>query len=73
VGYTSDPNYTEHGVKFDEKGRVVKGYSGLDHDPEDQQGEIVRGLSGEPVKIIKKPGRHFNLPWCSEFECVFSP
>ena len=56
VGYTSDPKYAEHAVKFDEEGRLVKGYTGVDHDPEDRQDEIVKGLSGEAVKILKKPG-----------------
>jgi 5-oxoprolinase (ATP-hydrolysing) len=56
VGYTSDPKYNEHMVKFDEEGKVVKWYSGLDAEPEEEQGEVVRGLSGEAVRIIKKPG-----------------
>ncbi|KAF8327936.1 5-oxoprolinase [Cantharellus anzutake] len=56
VGYTSDPNAAEHAVQFDENGKIVCGYNGPGWDEnDDDQGEIVRGLSGEAVRIIKKP------------------
>lgn len=46
VGYTSDPEFSQKAVKFDETGAVVSGH----------EGEIVRGVSGEAVRILKKPG-----------------
>ncbi|KAF8603357.1 5-oxoprolinase [Ceratobasidium sp. AG-I] len=58
VGYTSDPKAGEHEVKFDDNGKLTKGYTGLgsdEHGQADGPGEIVRGLSGEAVRIIKKP------------------
>ncbi|KDR72862.1 hypothetical protein GALMADRAFT_73290 [Galerina marginata CBS 339.88] len=58
VGYTSDPKAEEHGVQFDESGKVVRGYRGKGWDGEgdaEGPGEIVKGLSGEAVRIIKKP------------------
>ena len=61
VGYTSDPNAEENAVKFDNEGKVVKGYRGLGWDGmgyAEGPGEIVRGLSGEAVRILKKPGEH---------------
>lgn len=59
VGYTSDPNAGEHAIKFDEDGKLIKGYTGPGSDESGQAdgpGEIVRGLSGEAIRIIKKPG-----------------
>ncbi|KAL1725932.1 Hydantoinase/oxoprolinase-domain-containing protein [Schizophyllum commune] len=50
VGFTSDPRAEERGVKFDEEGKVVRGYDG-----ETPTEEIVRGLSGEAVRILRKP------------------
>ncbi|KAL1719993.1 Hydantoinase/oxoprolinase-domain-containing protein [Schizophyllum commune] len=50
VGFTSDPRAEERGVKFDEEGKVVRGYDG-----ETPAEEIVRGLSGEAVRILRKP------------------
>lgn len=58
VGYTSDPNAGEHAIKFDEDGKLIKGYTGPGSDESGQAdgpGEIVRGLSGEAIRIIKKP------------------
>ncbi|QRV95664.1 5-oxoprolinase [Ceratobasidium sp. AG-Ba] len=58
VGYTSDPKAAEHAVKFDEDGKLVKGYSGLGKDEQSQgdgPGQIVQGLSGEAIRIIKRP------------------
>lgn len=46
VGATSDPDFAEKQVTFDESGAVTSGH----------EGEIVRGVSGEAVRILKKPG-----------------
>lgn len=61
VGYTYDTNSAEHAVQFDEDGKVVRGLRGpgWDGNPEhigEGPGEVVKGISGEPVRIIKKPG-----------------
>lgn len=59
VGYTSDPKAEEHAVQFDEAGKVTKGYSGKGWDGNgdaEGPGEIVKGLSGEAVRILKRPG-----------------
>lgn len=61
MGYTSDPSYTENAIQFsDDNQRVVRGYrgpgwSGDEHDLADGPGEIVRGISGEAVRILRKP------------------
>ncbi|KAF8151804.1 5-oxoprolinase [Crassisporium funariophilum] len=58
VGYTSDPKAEEHAVQFDEEGKVVRGYRGKGWDGQgdaEGPGEIVKGLSGEAVRIMKKP------------------
>ncbi len=46
-GYTSDPEFAKTSVKFDQEGGVTSGH----------EGEIVRGVSGEAVRILKKPGQ----------------
>lgn len=59
VGYTSDPKAEEHAVQFDENGKVKRGYRGAGWDGEgdaEGPGEIVQGLSGEAVRIMKRPG-----------------
>lgn len=59
VGYTSDPKADEHAVQFDEDGKIVRGYRGPGWDGEgdaEGPGEIVRGISGEAVRILKRPG-----------------
>jgi 5-oxoprolinase (ATP-hydrolysing) len=59
VGYTSDPQAEEHAIQFDDDGKVIRGYRGKGWDTEglaEGPGEIVRGISGEAVRIIKKPG-----------------
>ena len=59
VGYTSDPNAEDHSIKFDEHGKIVKGYRGKGWDcvgDAEGPGDIVQGVSGEAVRIIKKPG-----------------
>ncbi|KAG8713991.1 hypothetical protein FRC11_010258 [Ceratobasidium sp. 423] len=58
VGYTSDPKAAEHAIKFDENGKITKEYTGLGREEKGQAdgpGEIVRGLSGEAIRIIRKP------------------
>lgn len=58
VGYTSDPKAEEHAVQFDDEGRVVRGYRGKGWDgvaDAEGPGRIVRGLSGEAVRILKTP------------------
>lgn len=46
VGYTSNPRFAEEAVKFDESGKVTSGH----------EGDIVQGVSGEAVEILRKPG-----------------
>ncbi|KAE9403514.1 5-oxoprolinase [Gymnopus androsaceus JB14] len=58
VGYTSDPQAEEHAVQFDQDGKVKRGYRGKGWDGEgdaEGPGQIVQGLSGEAVRIMKKP------------------
>ncbi|KAF7791591.1 hypothetical protein EIP86_002608 [Pleurotus ostreatoroseus] len=58
VGYTSDPQAEEHAVQFDDKGNVTRGYRGKGWDGEglaEGPGDIVHGLSGEAVRIMKRP------------------
>lgn len=50
MGYTSDPRRAERAVVFDDEGKVRKGYDGEEH----AEGEVVKGLSGEAVRIIKR-------------------
>ncbi|GAA5855395.1 hypothetical protein JCM9279_006466 [Rhodotorula babjevae] len=45
VGYSYDPEADKNAVEFDEAGKVVSAH----------EGEIVRGVSGEPVRIMRKP------------------
>ncbi|GAA6008081.1 hypothetical protein JCM11491_001874 [Sporobolomyces phaffii] len=45
VGYTTNPRFAEEAVKFDESGKVTS-----EHD-----GDIVQGVSGEAVEILRKP------------------
>ena len=59
VGYTSDPKREEHEVLFAEDGQVKRGYRGNGWDGVnvgEGEGEVVRGVSGEAVRIMKKPG-----------------
>ncbi|KAF8631653.1 hypothetical protein AX17_005055 [Amanita inopinata Kibby_2008] len=58
VGYTSDHQAEEHAIQFDENGKVGRRYRGKGWDgigDAEGPGEIVQGLSGEAVRIIKKP------------------
>ncbi|KAJ7598887.1 Hydantoinase/oxoprolinase-domain-containing protein [Mycena floridula] len=58
VGYTSDPLAEEHSIQFTEDGKVSKSYSGKGWDGighAEGPGEIVKGISGEAVRILKMP------------------
>ncbi|KAL0569343.1 hypothetical protein V5O48_012625 [Marasmius crinis-equi] len=58
VGYTSDPKAEEHAVQFDEQGNVSRGYRGKGWDGKgdaEGPGQIVKGESGEAVRIMKEP------------------
>ncbi|KAI6144173.1 Hydantoinase/oxoprolinase-domain-containing protein [Pisolithus tinctorius] len=58
VGYTSDPQAEKHAVQFNNDGSVKKGYTGPGHDEHDfadGPGDIVQGISGEAVRIMKRP------------------
>ena len=64
MGYTSDPKAEEHAVQFDDEGRVVRGYRGKGWDgltDAEGPGRIVRGLSGEAVRILKTPGSYPSI------------
>lgn len=59
VGYSSDPKAEEHAVQFDDDGKVTRGYRGKGWDGQgdaEGPGDIVKGLSGEAVRIMKRPG-----------------
>ena len=63
VGYTSDPEAEQHAIQFDEEGKVVRGYRGKGWDGEgdaEGPGKIVKGVSGEAVRVMKKPGTHLH-------------
>ncbi|KAH0835797.1 Hydantoinase/oxoprolinase-domain-containing protein [Lanmaoa asiatica] len=58
VGYTSDPKAEVHAVQWHRDGSVRRGYRGPGWDGEGDAkgpGEIVRGISGEAVRILKRP------------------
>ena len=59
-GYTSDPKAEEHTVQFDDEGRAVRGYCGKGWDgaaDAEGPGRIVRGLSGEAARILRRQVR----------------
>lgn len=59
VGYTSDPKAEEHQVQFDDDGNVARGYRGKGWDGVnvgEGPGKVVKGISGEAVRIMKEPG-----------------
>lgn len=64
LGYTSDPQAAEHAVQFDDDGKVTKGYRGPGWDQnvhgEVGEPEIVKGLSGEAVQILRRPGESWS-------------
>ncbi|KAI0086806.1 5-oxoprolinase [Irpex rosettiformis] len=58
VGYTSDPKAEENAVQFDDQGKVTRGYRGKGWDGEglaEGPGDIVQGISGEAVRIMRRP------------------
>ncbi|TFK83245.1 5-oxoprolinase [Polyporus arcularius HHB13444] len=58
VGYTSDPQAEEHAIQFDQDGKVKRGYRGKGWDRKcdaEGPGEITQGLSGEAVRIMRRP------------------
>lgn len=58
VGYTSDPLAEEHKVLFDEHGAIKRGYRGKGWDGKgdaEGPGKVVHGISGEAVRILKRP------------------
>ncbi|EAL21755.1 hypothetical protein CNBC4570 [Cryptococcus deneoformans B-3501A] len=57
VGFSSDPNYEKHAVKFNDDGSIGESYSGVGADEQKIviPGRIVRGLSGEAVNILREP------------------
>lgn len=72
VGYTSDPKAEEHAIQFDENGQVTRGYRGAGWDQvgdAEGPGDIVKGISGEAVRILRKPG---ELPMSFELECTLT-
>lgn len=64
VGFTSDPKAEEHAIQFGEDGEIIRGYRGKGWDGKgdaEGPGEIVRGLSGEAVRVIQKPGTSSSI------------
>ena len=60
VGYTSDPEAEKNAVQFDEGGNLARGYRGAGWDGQgdaEGPGQIVRGISGEAVRIMRTPGK----------------
>ncbi|WWC86389.1 uncharacterized protein L201_001265 [Kwoniella dendrophila CBS 6074] len=56
VGFTSDPQAEKNALIFNEDGTVHKAYSGVGAEDQDRilPGKIVKGMSGEAVKILKE-------------------
>ncbi|KAG1858565.1 Hydantoinase/oxoprolinase-domain-containing protein [Suillus subluteus] len=59
VGYTSDPKSEENAIQWSDDGSSIqRGYRGPGWDGEgdaEGPGDIVRGISGEAVRILKRP------------------
>ncbi|WVR06032.1 hypothetical protein IAU60_003060 [Kwoniella sp. DSM 27419] len=57
VGFTSDPKSDQNALVFNEDGTVQKAYSGVAAQDQERflPGKIVKGLSGEAIKILKEP------------------
>ena len=59
VGFSSDPQAEANAVQFDDNSQVKRGYRGPGWDGisyAEGLGEVVKGLSGEAVRILKRPG-----------------
>lgn len=63
VGFTIDPKAEERAVVWNEAGdEVVSGYKG---EPETGEGgKLVKGLSGESIRILKAPGESHASTSC---------
>ncbi|KAG1782155.1 Hydantoinase/oxoprolinase-domain-containing protein [Suillus placidus] len=63
VGYTSDPKSEENAIQWNDDGSSIqRGYRGPGWDGEgdaEGPGDIVRGISGEAVRILKRPDLNF--------------
>ncbi|WVW82445.1 hypothetical protein I302_104455 [Kwoniella bestiolae CBS 10118] len=57
VGFSSDPKAEQNALVFNDDGSVKKAYSGVGAEEQDSiiPGRIVKGLSGEAVKVIREP------------------
>ncbi|WVO12915.1 hypothetical protein L204_100523 [Cryptococcus depauperatus] len=57
VGFSSDPKYEQNSLLFNVDGSIKKPYTGVAAEEVESilPGKIVRGLSGEAVKILKRP------------------
>ncbi|KAG1748081.1 Hydantoinase/oxoprolinase-domain-containing protein [Suillus lakei] len=59
VGYTSDPKSEENAIRWNDDGSSIqRGYRGPGWDGEgnaEGPGDVVRGISGEAVRILKRP------------------
>ena len=49
-GFAVDPRNKERQVHFNEDGTVARGYDNTEPTP-----DVVRGISGEAVRILRKP------------------
>ena len=63
-------------MRFNDDGTVAKAYTGPGRDGEsyaEGPGDIVKGISGEAVRILKRPGSFFSLsPDPCTLMCLFS-
>jgi len=60
VGFTSDPEADQNAVQFDADGIVARGYRGAGWDGKSDgegPGRVVRGISGEAVRVLREPDR----------------
>jgi 5-oxoprolinase (ATP-hydrolysing) len=58
VGFSSDARSETNAIAFDAKGQVTRPYSGPGREENgvaDGPGDIVQGLSGEAVRILRRP------------------
>ncbi|KZP06471.1 hypothetical protein FIBSPDRAFT_914690 [Athelia psychrophila] len=58
VGFSTDPQTVENAVQFNEDGSVRRGYRGAGWDragDAEGPGRIVKGISGEAVRILRAP------------------
>ncbi|WVF70315.1 hypothetical protein IAT40_005104 [Kwoniella sp. CBS 6097] len=57
VGFSSDPKAGQNCLEFNEDGSIKKAYTGVAANEQETfiPGKVVKGLSGEAVKIIRQP------------------